>query len=394
MKLVISIVLLTFVTSIFGQSDIEYKSSEQDKYYKQRRFKSFKRISENKIRNYHSDYFDILEIDEYKAFDKELFFTAFQDSVYNEMFVRVPKPPKINTERDFIGKVNKSAILKYSKKDSLHVFIYSNFQLQDIDFGEPGLWIAISRNNGVDWNYYYTGIVQRQPLYLKWYSQLPMIIDNENIQIEAVLLQQQNPFIHPGPLPDYKVVKDGIKIVFDINQLVKDSDKDGLTDILEKALHTNYDNPDTDNDGITDALDLNPRYISNQSDLTVIYETLLNEYIPWDTIGIEIESKVIPIELYKEDSMQTVLIVTDNLDLLRIQPKKHRVIFLTKKEYEKNRPIFKTDLNKMNITPLFKVDGYTDTFIISKSFGTGGEEYLVKKTKKGWSIKLISAWIS
>ncbi|MGM0941297.1 MAG: thrombospondin type 3 repeat-containing protein [Bacillota bacterium] len=40
---------------------------------------------------------------------------------------------------------------------------------------------------------------------------------------------------------------------------MRDTDKDGLTDLQEKKLGTNPINPDTDEDGIPDNLDVHPK---------------------------------------------------------------------------------------------------------------------------------------
>ena len=97
---------------------------------------------------------------------------------------------------------------------------------------------------------------------------------------------------------------------------------------------------------------------------------------------------------YVDDNTATVLIVTDDPGLQSVQPKSYRVIILTTEEYGNEPRYFKNDLNDMHITPLFKVDGEDDTFVVSESIGTGGTKYMVKKTPKGWNIEAIAFWIS
>jgi hypothetical protein len=66
---------------------------------------------------------------------------------------------------------------------------------------------------------------------------------------------------------------------------------------------------------------------------------------------------------------------------------------MTTKEYQKSNG-YKTELNEMHISPLFKVDKMKDTYKISESINTGGTTSLIRKTKKGWVVEIISMWIS
>lgn len=393
-KITITFIILAFTLSLFGQEKNEYPSKEQEQYNKHLNYKPFSKVEKSKILNYRNKLLVLKEIDKYKPYNNSLYFTPYQDSIFSIMYNPANIDSMIFPKPEFIGKIEKSRILKYEKEGAFHAFVYSNYKFENGVFGEEGIWIAISNDNGENWNYYYTGIVQRQPLYLKWYSEIPMIVDNNNIQIEAVLLQQQNSFIHPGPKPEYKIIKDGISVLFELNLLTLDSDNDGLTDVVENKLHTNIANKDTDNDGIPDSLDLNPRIDSKRMKLSIVYETIINGNIPWDTTGIEITENESTKRNFVTDTTETIMIVTDNPDLINIQPNIYRVILITEKEYKKFKSDFQTGLKDMHFTPSFKVDDLKDTYIINRSFETGGERYLVKKTKKGWRIKLISMWIS
>jgi hypothetical protein len=298
----------------------------------------------------------------------------------------------------YIGKVNKYNILKHEKKDNIEAMIYESRELEgDISYGESGIWIGYSENNGTDWNYYYTGIVQRQPVYIKHYSQRALIKENGKLEIDIGLLRQLSAFCHPCPSPDYECVKDGIYIVFDINLIAKDTDGDGLTDIVEDKLHLNKYKKDTDGDGISDNLDLNPRVHYPQTEKSKIYEAILDNNIEWDTKkGFDGIGKLTFTKDYVHvtDSTETILIVTDNEDLMGIHPQKHRVIFMKTDEYDVNAKSYKTDLNKMSISPLFNVDGKKDTYKVRVARATSGCSYLIRKTKGSWTIRRISMWIS
>jgi hypothetical protein len=295
---------------------------------------------------------------------------------------------------DCIGKIDKMQILKYEKNRDKETFIYWSGKLENKYFGESGIWLAYKENKSTDWKYYYTGIVQRQPFYLKWYSKIPLILDNNKFQIEASLMQQTAPFSHPGPGAEYQLIKDALAVVFDLSVLSKDSDNDGLTDIMEEKLHTNPYNKDMDNDGIPDNVDLNPRFNLKKTEKTLIYEALLNEESLIKSF-IKIPKMIANSKKgLANDTTETILIVTDDQELMAVEPTKKRVIFMTKKEYEQSKGLFNTELNRMTLDPIFKVDNTKNTYIISSSINTWGEEFLIIRTKKGWKIKQTSSWIS
>ena len=371
----------------------ENKSTEKDEYYKNRKFKEFEPLSKEIVSDYYDDFFKFVEVDDFTPYNDTLYFTPYQDSVFHSptFFEDYPKI-------DYYASINKHSILKQEKKRNIEAFIYESGEFENMFFGEPGIWVAYSNDNGETWSYYYTGIVQRQPLFVKWYSSYPLINEQGDLQIEACLLRQTSLFIHPGPGPSYQLAKDGLLLTLDLETLRKDSDGDGLTDIVEAKFRTDPKNADTDGDGVPDNLDLNPRFASQRTDKSVIYEAVLNEVqIPfWSE---KEEETILPIDAtpethYAVDTTETILIVTDDPALQNIQPKSYRVIVLTTEEYENNPRYFENDLNDISFTPLFKVDGKKDTYLFSFNFNTWGASYWVKKTDKGWIIVMTSQWIS
>ncbi len=391
----LSILLILLIPVISSGQEQEYKSKEREKYYKKLNYRSFKPLSRKKVLNFKNAYFDFEDISNYKPYSDSLYLTPYQDSIYAIMFNPANRYSMIIPESQFIGKIEKSQILKYEKKGQLEAFIYVSSEFENRYFGESGIWVAVSINNGKTWEYLYTGIVQQQPLFLKWYSKAPLIKSETELQIESCLVRQLTPFSHPGPGPTYEVVKDGLLLTLELKILRKDTDSDGLTDIVEAKFYTNINSKDTDGDGISDNLDLNPRFSAPRTEKTVIFESAINEETNmFDTTGITISSLLKPQINFVTDTTETVLIITDNPDIQSVQPKSKRVIILSEEVYRKNKGLYRTELNKMSITPLFKVDGEIDTYIFTRSFNTWGEEYLVKKTKNGWKITIISSWIS
>ena len=379
----------------FNEFMEQNKSSEEEAYYNNREYKEKKPLNKEVFSNYYDDFFKFAEVNDYTPYNDTLYFTPYQDSVFH-LKLKYWESDTLIVE--YVGKIDKSFILKQERKGNVEAFIYKDYEFENRYFGESGIWVAYSDDNGETWSYYYTGIVQKQPLFVKWYSSYPLINEKGDLQIEACLLRQTSPFSHPIPTQSYQLAKDGLLLTLDLETLRKDSDGDGLTDIVEAKFRTDPNNADTDDDGIPDNLDLNPRFASQRTDKSVIYEAVLNGVqIPfW---GEEEEETVFPIDVtpemhYVVDTTETIMIVTDDPALQNSQPTKYRVIILTKEEYENNPRYFENDLNDMSFTPLFKVDCKKDTYLFSYSFNTGGASYWVKKTDKGWIIVMTGLWIS
>lgn len=387
-KFLLHVVLLVLPVVLCSQ-DSKYRSSERDQYYKKIRYTKFKPLENAEILRYENSNFDLEEISRFQNYTDSLDFTPYQDSVHIS-FLNTDNIEQI-TNNEKVANIDKYDILKYESKDNIAAFLYQSYKFESFNLGEPGIWIAISVDYGKNWEYLYTGIVQKQPLFLKWYSHIPFILSETELQIEGCLLRQLTPFSMPVSSHSYELVKDGIKVTFSLNKLRRDSDSDGLTDIYETKIFTDLENPDTDYDGIIDKFDLNPRKSNMRTERTIIFEQALEE--EWNTSNIISFDTIYSIEKFYSDSIETVFIITDDKEISSIQPQSKRVIILSIEEYEKAKGIYNDGLNKMDLTPFFKVDKTKDSYIFSRSGSLWGEEYLITKTKKGWKLKLISSWI-
>ena len=388
MKKYLSLLLFLLVPAFLFAQEEEYKSKEQEEFYKNREFKEFKPLDRVVFLNYKDDFFGFEEIENYTPYCDTLFYTPFQDSIEKHCRYYFWH----DSIRQSIGGIDRYQILKYEKKDNAEAFVYYDRRYVREFCGEPELWVAYSSNEGESWEYYYTGIVQRQPIFVKWYSKLPLFNSEGGLQIEACLLRQMSSYIMPVGFPEFQLQKDGLVLTLDLETLQKDSDGDGLTDIVEAKFQTDPNNADTDGDGIPDDLDLNPRFSLPRTEKTVIMESVIeNKILDFFTDTLSILN--IPEPSFATDTTETVLIVTDSPDIMSIQPKSCRVIILTEEEYEVLKEPFEDDLPRTYITPLFKVDDIPDAFVFSVNYGMSGKSYFVVKKENTWVLEVTSAMI-
>ena len=135
-----------------------------------------------------------------------------------------------------------------------------------------GLWI-IEKNND-DFKPYFLGLTQN--IYLPdFYGKDQKFLDNNQFLMNGTVVDIQRLSRIPM-LPKYEVIKDGVQFAINLDEIKKDSDKDGFNDLFEKFIGLNPNSGDTDGDGITDFTDPNPKYKSGTDKFTAMYETLVD----------------------------------------------------------------------------------------------------------------------
>ena len=335
--------------------------------------------------------FQYKEIEDYSPFDSAPSWTPYVDSIIKLSF-EYWEDWEDWGKAELIGGIDRYDILKHETRDSIEAIVYRSHRYND--FFNTGISVAYSSNNGSTWDYYYTGLTQDAPMYIKWYSKYPLIDAEGNVQIEACL-RSGDGNTHWGWMTPPVVVKDGLLITFDLETLRKDSDGDGLTDIEEARLRTDPFRKDTDNDGIPDDLDLNPRCNVPRTDKTIIYESIINGevMIPfYDEEDVDEENPLTtPIEEITEDTTRrTVMIVTDDPDIRSIQPKNQRVIFLSPEEMGDSK-YCSGDLERIWVYSLEKQEDGSYEVNVHRS--SSGNTYRIVKTLDGWAIEIVSSYI-
>jgi hypothetical protein len=128
------------------------------------------------------------------------------------------------------------------------------------EVGSGGYWLHLSNDGGKHWDKrLYLGLQMYFPYIVADSSPLPLL-NGGKLQLAVQVREIDSGSITFPPVDlRFKRKVDNIYIEMPLDDIRKDSDGDGLTDLLEDKLRTDPLNPDTDGDGIIDGLDSLPQ---------------------------------------------------------------------------------------------------------------------------------------
>lgn len=391
---------------VFAQNEKRYKSKQEEIYFdsisKKWKDYEFRPVDVEIAKKIPYNFINVEKINNAAPINKRDVFSNYYDSIMD-----LNKKDRNNFEKfdsimaiienQKIGPIKKMSIVKEGRLGNKWGILYIDSKYDDFIYGGWGYWIAISNDNGKNWNQYYTGLTENYYFYFKRNSKIPLWKDINTIQIESAIVRQKSAVMHPIPA-EYEIVEDNLAVEIDLSKIILDSDNDGLTDVAELKMLLKPNNPDTDGDGIIDSEDKNPRFKSCKTNKSIIYESLIENYSPDEKGKMYIDlSNPQTIKENIENSFDydgISIFVTDNEDLQRIDLKKTTLIIMSSKEYEEYEKKYPSHFIKSNYSQMFKCDKKKDTYKIHTSYLTGGNTYLIKKTKDGWTISLIESWIS
>jgi hypothetical protein len=254
------------------------------------------------------------------------------------------------------------------------------------DAGLGGYWIAFSKDNGIIWEKHYTGLSMNYPYHIKPNSKLRMWKNRTTLQFEVAIVKNVGVKTNHWISPNFITVKDSLLVEFKLSDIARDSDGDGLSDILEKKFLLNPSEKDTDMDGIDDFSDTNPRNKLQKSELYSFYKYILNSFIYKERFLSKSDSSV----KYESDNKISVdmkIILSDNEDVLGIHPTSGKITVLTNKEYRLYMQKYPSSASIRRISPLFKCDTLKNVYKILISNNTSSQSVYLEKSKGDWIIK-------
>lgn len=142
----------------------------------------------------------------------------------------------------------------------------------------PGAyWLLRSHDGGKTWSAHYTGLRIGMPYVAVPKSRLPLL-DGDHVHIEVEVQEIDLSTITFPPMQlKAKREQQGIYIDFAWDDLTRDSDSDGVSDLVEERLVLDPHDADTDDDGIRDGDDMLP-FVPHTGTLTPMSNVLAAVY--------------------------------------------------------------------------------------------------------------------
>lgn len=243
---------------------------------------------------------------------------------------------------------------------------------QDIDpvgdFSAGGYWIVRSTDRGATWNLpLYTGLRVMQPYEAVIGSTLPMLRD-DGVRIDVTMTGSDGE------------TREGIAVDLKWSDLERDSDHDGLTDLVEGRILTDPNAADTDGDGLPDGVDPLPQVAFRQSggEAAAIIAAVLEEHGS-DSAATGARHEV---------GARTIFVPGDPADFAGISSRR-RIIVVSDAEIGAASKKFGPTL-AVHLSPVI-IDRTGARAWVQLDDGGSGATYLLEKNDGSWTAELVDS---
>jgi hypothetical protein len=273
---------------------------------------------------------------------------------------------------------------------------------QDLDplgeIGRGAYWVIHSRDGGFTWDKpLYTGLREEQPYALVLDSRLPLHgVDGVRLEVRVRELDQSSITFPPIALR-YKRERSGLWLDMPWVDLQRDSDDDGLTDLVEERIFTDPNADDTDGDGLSDAVDAMPQVAGRSSTaagpaaLRVALAADFGENVVAAPPAAAADTEGCEMPRGSRIGERTVFVVGDAAAFTGLTPT-IRIVVLTPAEFAAAEKKFGTILTT-SISPVVISHDGTKAFVDINSSWRGSFYHLDKKGES-WVAQAIGGFIT
>lgn len=291
-----------------------------------------------------------------------------------------------------------SVVRMTESADGLYV-IYSNHDVDPVgELPGGGYWLIFSTDNGQTWSTpLYLGLQAHQPYEIVRDSSLP-IRDGEffNLEVRRAPLDPDSISFPPVGI---RLESDPSKLYlqFRWQELTKDSDVDGLTDLLEEKLGLNSLAADTDGDGLDDRQDPMPglKFKPEKDEVSAVLQMAFEQIVGYekDALPVNPRSKFpvsLPKDVMESGRFYTLFVTGERNNFASLQLPM-RVIVMSAAEV-------KAAGNKWGVFYPLEIGFFinkdkTKAYIIWSAQWKGGS-IRFEKSGSEWKSKIESSWIT
>lgn len=302
--------------------------------------------------------------------------------------------------------VSEYQVIRYVKENGERQIIFLSSAL-DAPGEVPayGYWFQQTTGGGKIWDEpLYLGLQQYFPYVIVAHSKLPIITGGTlNIEVEAREIDPRSISFPPVGLT-LKRQERNLYLSFNIETLRKDTDGDGLTDLVERRLQMNPSSADSDNDGLDDARD--PLPLTTFDPDAPVMDKELAYAILSAIVGYERQAIIVtPGSVGEQFDLMDMIgadrppSISDGAVFLVAAPEKFAGIrtpfrlFVFNEENVKNLNADGAPFYPAGVTSMFKRPDGSEYYIIWSASWTGGE-FVIRCNNGKCETEVVSEWIS
>ncbi|MFO0596610.1 MAG: hypothetical protein U0228_14940 [Myxococcaceae bacterium] len=258
-----------------------------------------------------------------------------------------------------------------------------------------GYWLSLTQNDGTH-REVYLGFSMNRPWRAADKSAVPLLAKDGVVRVEAAQAPlDEGTITFPPVSTKVKVLREHVVLEAKLADLERDTDGDGLTDLLEMRLLLDPANADTDGDGMRDGVDTAPRLDDRLPPSPLA--NMISEYLGTDrprglrALAIDPQIQKSALELQPIDLDRLEFVLAEPGELVGLRPRNVKIT-LSRAELEEAKKVFGAFYPRS-----MRIFGSRDGkhAVIVGSEGWAGDTVRLDEQEDGtWKSQVIAMWMS